>query len=235
MRGALTFAAGSLVAIAGAAFAQVMTAPRPSVPIILKPPIAVKPMPMPLPMAPLALNYSYTAVPQSGAPRQQGSINAGSIWTCDQTSCKMTSPADQPAIGGCNALAQHIGPIGSYGRNGAMLSPEQLDQCNRAIPGAIRMAADAPAPEPVPSEPAPAAEAPAPAPATSTGGAAARFSIVSSEVSVTGGAQGTVDPLPGRLAVASGELSLTGGAQGVRPTASPPMTITVPELSVSGR
>jgi hypothetical protein len=233
MRGALTFAAVILAATAEAAFAQIVAAPRPTVPIILKPPpVAVKPLPMPI--APLAMTYTYQAVPQSGAPRQLGSVNAGSAWTCDQSGCMMTSPAAQPAVGGCNALAQRIGPIGSYGRNGAMLSPEQLDQCNHGIPGAIRMAAEAPAPVATPSTPPaePLAEA-APAP-SAIAGPAARFTIVSSELSVLGGAQGTVDPLPGRLSITSGELSVDGGAQGPRPTIQPPVSITVPELSVVG-
>ena len=235
MRAAVTFVAGILAVSTEIVLAEPMPAPRPTVPIVLKPPLAVKSVPVPMPIAPLAMNYTYTAVPQSGAPRQQGSFSAGSTWTCSQTSCTMTSPAAQPAVGGCNALAQHIGPIGSYGRNGAMLSPEQLDQCNRAIPGAVRIAADAPAPAAPPSEPTPApAEAtPAPAPAP-VPASAARFAIVSSELSVTGGAQGTVDPLPGRVAVPSGELSVSGGAQGPPPTIPRPVSISVPELSVVG-
>src|SRR5690349_6806667 len=105
MRGALAFAAG-LIATTGSALAQPTPAVRPTVPIVLKPVLKPTPAPLPMPIAPLAMNYTYTAVPQSGAPRQLGSINAGSVWTCDQAGCKMTSPAAQPAVGGCNALAQ---------------------------------------------------------------------------------------------------------------------------------
>jgi hypothetical protein len=225
-----------LAATAQCAFAQPVLAPRPVAPVILKPaPVVVKPLPMPI--APLAMSYTYTAVPQSGAPRQLGSVNAGSAWTCDRSGCKMTSPAAQPAVGGCNALAQRIGPIGSYGRSGAMLSPEQLDQCNRGIPGAVRMAAEAPAPAATPSEaaPAPAEEAPVPAPESVPAPAPSGFSIYLAELSVVGGDQGTVDPTPAPVAIDAGELSITGGAVGPAPTDPPPLSITVPELSVVGR
>ena len=238
MRGALTFAAGVLTATAQGALAQPVLTPRPVAPVILKPaPVVVKPLPRPI--APLAMTYTYTAVPQSGAPRQLGSVNAGSAWTCDRSGCKMTSPAAQPAVGGCNALAQRIGPIGSYGRSGAMLSPEQLDQCNRGIPGAVRMAAEAPAPAATPAEPAPAEEAPAPAstpaPAATAVTAPSGFSIFLSELSIVGGDQGTVDPTPAPVAIEAGELSVTGGAIGSAPRDPPPLSITVPELSVVGR
>ena len=220
---------------APALLAQPVLARRPIAPAVVKPPAVVKAVPMPMPIAPLAMNYTYTAVPQSGAPRQQGSFSAGSTWTCTQTSCTMSSPAAQPAVGGCNALAQRIGPIGSYGRSGAALSPEQLDQCNRGIPGAVRMAAEAPAPTATPSEATPAETASSPAPAPAPAAVpAARFTIVSAELSAVGGLQGTVDPRPGRVTLASGELSVTGGAQGARPRAAAPMTIAVPELSVVG-
>lgn len=233
MRGALAFIAGVLAVSAAGVLAQPVLAPRPVAPVLIKPPIAVKAVPMPI--APLAMNYTYTAVPQSGAPRQQGSFSAGSTWTCTQTSCTMSSPAALPAVGGCNALAQHIGPIGSYGRNGAALSPAELDQCNRGIPGAVRMAADAPGPTPASSEPAPAGTASAPTPAPAPASLpAARFTIVSSELSAVGGLQGTIDPRPGRVTLASGELAVAGGAQSARPRPATPMSIAVPELSVVG-
>jgi hypothetical protein len=214
-----------------------MPVPRPTVPVILKPPpIAVKPLPLPMPIAPLATTYQFVATMQSGRPAMQGPLPGGSAWSCDQTRCTMTSSNPNPAVGGCHVIAGFVGPIASYGWGNHMLSPAELDECNRGIPGAVRLAAEAPAAPP--AEPAAEPEpspAPAPASASAPAAPAARFSFVSSELSVVGGPQGTVDPLPGRVAVTGGELSLVGGAQGPRPVIGPPRSIVVPELSVTGR
>ena len=90
MRGALAFAAGLLTAPADGAFAQVPAAPRPTVPIVLKPaPVLAKPLPMPI--APLATTYQFVATTQNGRPAMQGRLPGGSAWSCDQTRCTMTS------------------------------------------------------------------------------------------------------------------------------------------------
>lgn len=239
MRVVHSLAAMAIIAISCTLSAQPVVAPRPLAPTVIKPPVLVKPAPLPAPMllAPLAINYVYTAVPQTAPPRRLGAVSAGSDWTCDQSGCKMSSPAAQPAVGGCNALARQIGPIGSYGRTGAMLTPAQLDECNRGIAGAIMLAATDSAPASPPSEPAssPVEPAPAPAPAPAMPAAVpSGITIVVSELAIAGGEQGTIDPTPGNLTITSGELSISGGALGERPVVPPPMTINVPEMSIIG-
>lgn len=214
----------------------------PAAPVTMKPPPPKsRPTPPPVPMiiAPIAITYVYTATPQSGPPRRLGSVEAGAVWTCDQTRCTMTTANAQPAVGGCNALAHQIGPIASYGWSKVTLSPSDIDQCNRGVPGAVRMAADAPAPNPPPADPAfvPASEASSgeSTPAAAPSAAPTGMLIAVAELALGGGNQGTVDSSAGNITITSAELSLSGGAAGTPPATPPPRTISVPELSIAGR
>jgi hypothetical protein len=90
------------------------------------------------------VTYVYYATVQSGLPRRTGTVRVSVDWACDKTGCKTISAWPHPAVGGCHALALQVGPIASYGKTNDMLTPEQLDQCNRGIPGA-RMVAATPA------------------------------------------------------------------------------------------
>jgi hypothetical protein len=216
------------------------------IPMVIKPmalpPLAPIPAPVvmqappPMIVMPIAVTYVYSATAQAGRPNRLGNVAAGATWSCDERGCKTSAGWDRPAVPGCTALARQIGPIGSYGRDGAALTAEELDSCNRGIPGAVMMAAAPEAPaasEPAP-EPAPVVvlEARPPAPATP---AASGMLILASELTLSGGRQGTVDRTAGEMTITSGELSISGGAIGRRPAMPAPMTVNVSGMSIIGR
>lgn len=221
-----------------------------SVPIIV--PMVVKPMalppllapipapaqaPPPMIVVPIAITYVYTATPQAGQPNRLGTVAAGASWSCDERGCKTSAGWDRPAVPGCAALARQIGPIGAYGRDGAALTAEELDSCNRGIPGAVMMAAAPEAPaaaEPAP-EPAPVIVLEARPPAPPVPAPASGRLIVASELALSGGRQGTVDRTAGEMTITSGELSISGGVVGRRPAIPAPMTVSVSGMSIIGR
>lgn len=128
----------ALVALGTMAGAQSPGA-KPTVPDVVKqsvqPPLATPPF------APMAVTYVYTATPQSGSPARLGTVPIGVDWVCDKAGCKTIAAWPQPLVENCAALARQIGPLASYGRSGAMLSPSELDKCNQGIAGA-KMIAD---------------------------------------------------------------------------------------------
>ena len=213
--------AATALAVAWAAFAQ---SAQYSAPPVLRPSV---PLQLPPLRAPLSVAFSYTAVPAKPPSARTGKVLASGInWTCDKSACTASGPWLQPSVGACAALAREIGPIGSYGRKGAYLTPAQLEQCNRnATPVA---APDAP------SESADPAPKPLPKPETTPAPRPAGLPIDVAELSIIGGAQGAAAAPAGIVPIRAPELSLVGGTVGPAPEAARTISITVPELSLSG-
>jgi hypothetical protein len=80
--------------------------------------------------------YQYVARTVAPATRT-GAVTAGSLtWQCTGSECRISGPWPAPGVPACAALATQVGRIASYGRSGAMLSAEQLTQCNANLPAA---------------------------------------------------------------------------------------------------
>lgn len=78
--------------------------------------------------------YQYVARTATPAART-GAVTAGSLtWQCSGSECRISGPWPAPGVAACAALAGQVGRIASYGRSGAMLSAEQLTQCNANAP-----------------------------------------------------------------------------------------------------
>lgn len=92
-----------------------------------------------------------------GEVRQSGPVTTpnGLRWNCEGSACSIRGPWASPAVGACRELAALIGRISSYGRQGAMLSPAELAECNAGAPDPIggSPAGDAP-PRSLPAAPA---------------------------------------------------------------------------------
>ena len=80
--------------------------------------------------------YQYVARTVAPATRT-GAVTAGSLtWQCTGSECRISGPWPAPGVSACAALAGQVGRIASYGRSGAMLTTEQLAQCNANLPAA---------------------------------------------------------------------------------------------------
>jgi hypothetical protein len=80
--------------------------------------------------------YQYAARTVAPATRT-GAVTAGSLtWQCTGSECRISGPWPAPGVSACAALAGQVGRIASYGRSGAMLTTEQLAQCNANLPAA---------------------------------------------------------------------------------------------------
>lgn len=77
--------------------------------------------------------YLYTA--ETAVPaRRQGPVTAGGInWTCSGSRCTVSGPWPTPGVSACQALAQQVGQIRSYGYPGRQLTSAELQQCNAGI------------------------------------------------------------------------------------------------------
>jgi hypothetical protein len=183
-------------------------------------PIPQQPQPLPAPQpipppqrlpTPNIISFEYTA--RTAAPvRRSGEITAGTLtWSCNGSRCTIRGPWAQPGVSACAALAQQVGTIVSYGRTGAMLSAEQLAQCNAA----------APAPAPVP----------APTPAPASGGVAITTAGLFAE-----GAPAAFAPPPVFVTqnITTRGLSAEGSPDATTPGAFTPRAITTAPLSAEG-
>lgn len=112
------------------------------------PPQQQLPHPTPAPaQTPSTVSFEYVA--RTGAPvRRSGSVT----WTCSATSCTIRGSWLQPGVPACAALAAQVGRIVSYGRAGAMLTSQQLAQCNANVPQQ-QQPPSPPPPPPPPSAP----------------------------------------------------------------------------------
>ena len=80
--------------------------------------------------------YVYTARTETPVARQ-GAVVAGSLtWQCQGSACTITGPWPAPGTAACVALAQQVGRITSYGREGRMLDATGLATCNAGLPAA---------------------------------------------------------------------------------------------------
>jgi hypothetical protein len=87
-----------------------------------------------IPAAKSVATFQYGA--ETTAPaRRQGAVSASGInWNCQDSRCTTSGSWATPAVGACNALAQQVGPVRSYGHQGGMLTPGELQQCNAGVP-----------------------------------------------------------------------------------------------------
>jgi len=86
-----------------------------------------------------AQTYQYVARTVAPASRS-GAVTAGSLtWQCTGSECRISGPWPAPGVSACAALAGQVGRIASYGREGAMLSAEQLNQCNANLPAMLQI------------------------------------------------------------------------------------------------
>lgn len=78
--------------------------------------------------------FTYTAH-TVGPVSRSGAVTAGTLtWSCSGSDCTIRGPWLAPGVPACASLAAQVGPIASYGRPGAMLTPAQLTQCNAGAP-----------------------------------------------------------------------------------------------------
>ncbi len=80
--------------------------------------------------------YQYVARTVAPATRTGAVVAGGLSWQCSGSECRISGPWPQPGVGACVQLAAQVGRIASYGRSGAVLSAEQLAQCNANLPPA---------------------------------------------------------------------------------------------------
>ena len=126
-----------------------------------------------LPLTKSATTVYQYAAETSAMAGKQGTVPAGGLnWNCIGSRCTISGPWPTPAVASCKALAGVVGPLRSYGHQGAQLDASQLAQCNAGLPAAaskslaVQSLAPAPASPPPLSKLPPAGLAPTPAAAT---------------------------------------------------------------------
>jgi hypothetical protein len=82
------------------------------------------------PRRPTIYEITATLSRPSGAPGEI--VTQGATWSCTNSACTTRSLSPSVVIATCAALAARVGQISAYGRSGAMLTAEQLAECNRS-------------------------------------------------------------------------------------------------------
>jgi hypothetical protein len=158
-------------------------------------------------------SHRYTAQ-TAAAARVQGHVVAGGItWACQGNVCSTSGPWPRPSPEACRSLADQVGRVTAYGREGAALSASDLATCNagqtaQALPR-VRV--------PV--------------------GPVRRTAITTPEISLVGGAITAAPARQPTITVSTDELHLVGGAVAAPAPAAVHATIVVDtaEISLVGR
>ncbi len=75
--------------------------------------------------------------------KKQGAVQVGNLkWQCIGTRCTISGPWPNPGVGACQALAQEVGAIKSYGHANKQLTSAELQQCNVGLTAAPANTAD---------------------------------------------------------------------------------------------